>query len=110
MAKLYNNEICKGYLMQKALTEGVEWIAGERLPAVCPGNPSLYLLCKRADGKMAVGLFNCFADSVLDPTVKLDGAYRKVRFVGCTGRLEGDTVYLDAPIPAFEFAAFEVEQ
>ena len=109
MAKLYNHEICKGYLMQKALKEGVEWIAGKRLPAVCLGNPSLYLLCKRDECKMAVGLFNCFADSVLEPTVKLDGEYRKVRFVGCNGRLEGDTVYLDAPLSAFDFAAFEVE-
>jgi hypothetical protein len=57
---------------------------------------------------MAVGLFNCFADSVLEPTVKLDGEYQSIRFVGCSGRLEGDTVYLDAPLPAFEFAAFEV--
>ena len=110
MAKLYNHEICKGYLMQNALKEGVEWIAGKPLPAVCLGNPSLYLLCKRNGDKMAVGLFNCFADSVLEPTVKLDGEYRKVRFVGCNGRLEGDTVYLDAPLPAFEFAAFEVEK
>ena len=110
MAKLYNHEICKGYLMQKVLKEGVEWIAGERLPAVCLENPSLYLLCKRDGDKMAVGLFNCFDDSVLEPVVKLDGEYRQVRFVGCNGRLEGDTVYLDAPLPAFEFAAFEVEK
>jgi len=110
MAKLYNHEICKGYLMQNALKEGVEWIAGERLPAVCLGSPSLYLLCKKDRDKMAVGLFNCFADSVLEPKVKLDGEYRGVRFVGCNGRLEGDTVYLDSPLPAYEFAAFEVEK
>ena len=101
----------KGYYLQTLMTESVEWIAGERLPAVCAKNPELYLLCKKSeDGRrMAVGLFNCFADSVLDPVIKLDGTYSRVRFVGCNGTLCGDTVTLDAPIGAFAFAAFEVE-
>jgi len=59
---------------------------------------------------MAVGLFNCFADSVLDPVIRLDGAYSAVRFVGCNGTLCGDTVMLDTPIGAYAFAAFEVEK
>lgn len=102
----------KGYYLQSLMTESVEWIAGERLPAVCGKNPELYLLCKKSeDGRrMAVGLFNCFADSVLDPVITLDGVYSKVRFVGCSGALNGDTVVLDAPVGAFSFVAFEVEK
>lgn len=110
MAKLYNHEICKGYLMQEAVHKGLEWIAREKMPVACKGNPNLYLLCKRGGKKLAVGLFNCFADAVLEPTVKLDRAYRSIRFVGCEGRLEGDTVYLSNPIPAYEYVAFEVEE
>ena len=59
---------------------------------------------------MAVGMFNCFADAVLDPVIRLDRPYRSVKFVGCSGRLERDCVYLDAPIAAFDFVAFEVEE
>ena len=110
MAKLYNHDICKGYLMQNALHEGLEWIADKKLPVTCKGNPSLYLLAKREGNRMAVGMFNCFADAVLDPVIRLDRPYRSVKFVGCSGRLEGDCVYLDAPIAAFDFVAFEVEE
>jgi len=102
----------KGYYLQTLMTESVEWIAGARLPASCAKNPDLYMLCKKTqDGRrMAVGLFNCFADSVLDPVIRLDGAYSAVRFVGCNGTLCGDTVMLDTPIGAYAFAAFEVEK
>lgn len=110
MAKLYNHEICKGYLMQNVLHDGLEWIAGKKIPAVCKGNPNLYLLAKRGEDSMAVGLFNCFADSILEPVIHLDRPYKSATFVGCNGRIEGDTVYLDAPLPAFEFAAFEVKE
>ena len=108
MAKLYNHELYKGDLMQNAVHDGLEWIAGAPVPVSCKGNPELYVLCKRDEGGMAVGLFNCFADSVLEPVIRLDRAYRSIRFVGCSGRLEGDTIYLDQPIRAFEYAAFEV--
>ena len=84
MAKLYNHDICKGYLMQNALHEGLEWIADKKLPVACKGNPSLYLLAKREGNRMAVGMFNCFADAVLDPVIRLDRPYRSVKFVGCS--------------------------
>ena len=108
MARHYSSNIFRGFLMQTAMTEAAEWIAGEPLPASCMGNPDLYLLCKKDEASMAVGLFNCFADSILTPTVKLDKPYSSVTFVGCDGRLDGDTVYINAPIPAYQFAAFEV--
>ena len=59
---------------------------------------------------MAVGLFNCFADSVIDPEIRLDHSYASVKFVGCSGRLEGNTVYLDAPISAYAYVAFELSE
>ena len=104
--------VLKGYHMQRIYTEAYEWISGEKLPASSEKNPDLYLLCKKSeDGKkMAVGLFNCHADSVLDPVVVLDREYRKIRFVGnMQGNIEGNKVYLDCDLPAFEFTAFEVE-
>ena len=108
-----SSAVLRGYHIQRAYTEAYEWISGERLPAACDKNPDLYILTKKsADGKkMAVGLFNCYADSVLDPVVELDGEYSKIGFVGDThGHIVGDKVYLDGDIPAFEFVAFEVEK
>ncbi len=104
--------VLKGYHLQRIFTEGVEWISAKKLPAACEKNPDLYILTKKSadEKKMSVGLFNCYADSVLDPVIKLDGTYTKIRFVGCSGKLCGDTVTLDDQINAFEFAAFELER
>jgi hypothetical protein len=104
------SEISLGYLHQRVLIEGVEWAAGKPLPAKSTKHPELYLLAKRGDGKMAVGLFNCYADGILRPTVKLDRAYKSIRFLNTSGTLEGDTVKLSQPLPAFSFAAFEVTE
>ena len=100
----------RGYLQQSILTEQVEWIARQKLPVTCLGNPDLFVMCKEKDGKMAVALFNCYADSILHPTVKLGEQYQSIRFLNTDGSLCGDTVTLNRPIPAFEFVAFEVSK
>lgn len=109
MAKQYVSDLCRGFMIQNSMTDTVEWVSRKKLPAKCLGNPDLYMLCKEKDGATSVGLFNCYADSILYPTVKLDKSYSEIRFVNCVGRLDGDTVYLDKPLGAFEFAAFEVK-
>ena len=39
-------------------------------------NPYLYILCMRGDdGSLAVGLWNFFADEVLDLVIELDREY-----------------------------------
>ena len=98
----------RGYLQQQVLKEGVEWISGKRLPAFIEKCPNLYLMCKGGDGKTAVALFNVFADSVDDGVITLDKEYSSIRFINCSGRLEGDKVILYSSIPAYSFAAFEV--
>lgn len=101
--------LARGHLAQKIMMEQVEWVARETIPVKCTGHPDLYVICKEKDGKMAVGLFNCYADSILHPVIKLSKSYKNVRFLNTNGTLNGDTVTLDRPIPAFEFVAFEVE-
>ena len=57
---------------------------------------------------MAVGLWNLFPDAVLSPVIALDKAYSRAEFINCSGSLDGDRVRLDADIPAYGFAGFEV--
>jgi len=96
------------YERSRQLAEQAKWISGNKLPAYVYGNPALYMQCKKNDSAMAVGLWNFFDDTVMDGEVKLDKAYSSIRFVNCSGRLEGDTVYLDDITP-FAFAGFEVK-
>ena len=97
----------RGYMQQQILKEGIEWISGKKLPAFIERCPGLYLISKGGDGKMATALFNIYADSVDEGVVELDGEYSNIRFVNCSGRLEGSRVIIDS-LPAYSFAAFEV--
>ena len=100
--------LLRGYAIEKIFTDGIRAM-GVRLPAHCPGAPELYTLCARGDRKLAVGFFNCFPDSVLDPVIELDKEYASARFIGCDGRVEGDKLYL-SDIRAFSFAAVELSE
>ena len=104
-----NSDIYHGYLMQTTLRNGAEWVSRKLLPAVCIGNPYLYLICKKQKDTLSVALFNCFADSILTPEIQLDEAYDEIEFINTSGLLEGSTVRLQA-LGAFSFAAFEVKK
>lgn len=101
------SSFCNSYARQRQVMEYVEWLSKKKLPAVCTKNPDLYILCKKDGGNMTVGLFNCFADEVYMPKIRLDEKYRDIDFALCTGTLDGDAVTLST-IPPFGYAAFRV--
>lgn len=103
----HNNPL-RHYARSRQYADLIPWLGGEALPAYVYGNPALYIQCKKNERGMAVGLWNFFADPTLFTTVELDGSYRAIEFINCSGRLEGDRVIL-SEIPAFGFAAFEVK-
>jgi hypothetical protein len=65
------------------------------LPAVCPGNPELYVLCKENESTLCVGLFNCFADAIDGVSVQISQAFREAEFGRCAGTLQGDVLKID---------------
>lgn len=99
----------KHYARSRQYAEQIQWISGEKLPAYVYGNPALYIQCKRDDNSMSVGLWNFFADTVIEPVVELDKEYSHIEFINCNGRIDGNNVYL-TDIPAFGFVAFEVRK
>ena len=103
------NGALKHYLRSRQYADNIPWLCGKKLPAYSYGNPYLYNLCKRDEQELAVGLWNLHADIAFAPVVELDDAYSSIEFMGCTGRLEGDKVYL-SDIAAFEFAGFTVRK
>ena len=102
--------IFRNYRRQRQLADGYKWLAKKPLPAMCYGAPQLYVLCKKDENSMAVGLWNLFADSVMHPVIELDQAYASADFYHCNGKLEGDCIVLDEDIPPFGFAFFTVYQ
>ena len=101
------DNVLKHYARSRQYAENVQWLSGTKLPAYAYGNPELYVLCKKDNNTMTVGLWNFFADTALSPTVELDKEYSDISFLNCSGELCGDKVRL-CDIPPYGFAAFEV--
>ena len=82
---------------------------GRPVPAVCPGYPDLYLLCKDGGERRTVGLWNFFADTARTPRVTLSKTPKRITgTIRCTATIDGDTVTLSDILP-HAMAAFEVE-
>ncbi len=99
----------RGYAEQLLLQKVIPWLSGKALPIVSQKNPELYTICERGeDGSLSVGLFNCFADSVLYPTFTLDREYSAVECAGCEARIDGRILTLTSELGANKFAALRL--
>lgn len=105
-----NSGLLRNYPVQQVLAETLPWVGRKPLPALCVGNPELYLMCAEENGRLTVALWNCFADPVVNPTVTLGKEYRKLECVGCTATLQGKRVTLTSRLHGFDFAMFSVEE
>lgn len=103
-----SDNILKHYARSKQLADHIPWLSGEKLPAYVYGSPALYMQCKGDEASLSVGLWNFFADVVIEPIIELSKKYKTIRFINCNGRLEGDKVYLNT-IPAFGFVGFSLK-
>ncbi len=101
--------VLRNYERGKQIAENAAWLSGKRLPDFVYGCPGMYLQCKTGEGKLAVGLWNFFADEAIDCEVVLAKRYSRVKLLNCNGTLSGDKVTIDR-VPAFGFAFFEVEE
>ena len=101
--------VFRNYERSRQIAEFAEYASGKKLPAYVYSCPEMYIQCKEADGKLAVGLWNFFADEAFDFTVELSESYSKIKFLNCEGSLDGNKVTVKS-IPAFEFGFFEVEK
>ena len=96
------DERFRSYAMQNFLILGAEKLS-KKLPAICKGNPDMYMLCREDEKELSVGLWNFFADAAENPIIELSKEYKSAEFVNCEGKLEGKKISLSR-IPAFEFA------
>ena len=92
------------------LQKVIPWLSGKALPITSSKNPELYTICERGeDGSLSVGLFNCFADSVLYPTFTLDREYTGVECAGCEAALDGNKLTLTTELCANKFAVLRLK-
>lgn len=92
----------RSYAMQNMLFEYIAKL-NKPLPAICKGNPDLYILCKENENEFSIGLWNFFADAVENPVIQLSEEFSSAEFVNCYGKLENGKIYL-SKLSAFEFS------
>ena len=92
------------YYRQTQLISGIEWVQRKKLPAVCVGNPDLFILCKSDDKELSVGLWNFSTDNIPEAIVTLDKEYASVECYNTTGVLRGNQVCLTEEITPYGYA------
>ncbi len=73
-------------------------------------NPMLYIFAKKNDHALAVGLWNIFEDKIPQARIHIEGEYKDIRFINCSGHRENNEVIIDSVIYPFEFAGFELKK
>ena len=105
----FTGNYLRSWCRRRQLAQAVQWLCGKPLPAVLEDAPETSLLVSADERSMAVAVLNLYQDEILEPAIRLDKPYRKLKCVNCTGRLEGDRVHLSTISP-YGFAAFEVTE
>lgn len=100
--------ITKNYCIQEVLINSISWLGKQPLPAFCSKNPELYLICESDEGSLTVGIFNCFADPLINPDITLAEKYSRIETLNCDAVLSGNTVTLTGGLAAFSFAAIRL--
>jgi len=103
----------RSYCRQRQLIDAIAWLARHPLDAVCPGHPDLYILVKKNEDGLAIGLWNFFADAVESPQLFLADDYADAEIVncgdaGCT--LTGRQLTLHATIMPYGFTGILLRQ
>lgn len=70
---------------------------------MCFNAPELYILCKKSENQMSIGLWNIYPDSVLKPEIFLDEDYKAADFYNCSGKVDKNMIILDDLIKPYDF-------
>ena len=104
-----NPNILRHYERNRQYREGIFRLSGTRRPVETGGHPSLYMQCRENDTCLAVGLWNFFADTVIEPEITVNIEFSDTEFISCSGKhVDGKLILSD--IPPFGFAGFVLKK
>lgn len=97
------------YCRRRMLVKSIEWLGRRPLDAYVVGNfPSLYIMTKRDESSLAIGLWNCYPDRADGIRIRISHAVKDIEFVNCNGHVEGDEIVLDTTVYPYEAAFINV--
>ena len=93
------------YCRRRMLIKSIEWLGRKPLDAYVVGNfPSLYVMTKRDERSLAIGLWNCYPDKADGIRIHTAHNINGVEFVNCKGHTDGNDVVIDSTLYPYEAA------
>jgi len=101
---------CNSYSRNRQVAKAIAWLGGKPMPAVVEGNhPKLYMMVKKDDKEISVGLWNLFPDYIDNLKIRLDTDARDIQFLQTDGTADGNLVTLTQRLYPYAFAGFTVK-
>ena len=99
------------YSRKRQLTEALERMGNDNCKIQLVGNfPYTYMLVKKNEKEISVGLWNIFEDDADNVKIKFPHSDFEINeLVNCKAHKEGNYVVFDSTIGAYKFAAFSVK-
>lgn len=106
----YSKQNWKRYEVQAKLFDSIRQMADGALPAAVTEDAGAYVICKKSDEGMAIGIWNFGCDYLMPTQIELDGEYGDITPIGETKvSLDGKYAKIDGIIPPFCFGGFMVK-
>lgn len=99
----------RGWCRAAQLRRLLPWLSGKPFDAICKPAPDLYILTKKDQDSMTVGLWNFGEDYIKQPVVWLGEEWNSISCGWGNASMDGKTVTLDR-LSAFSCACFTVKR
>ncbi len=104
-----NPNILRHYERNRQYTQGISRLSGKPLPVETGGHPSLYLQCKEDETSLSAGFWNFFADTVIEPEIRINIDFSDIEFIACKGEFRDNKLIL-SDISPFGFAGIVLKK
>lgn len=99
------------YPRQRQLFDALRWMEPSALPIEIVKEPGVYILCRKSEGSMAVGIWNFGQDLGMPGSIVCDEVYQSIECINDVKvALVGNEVRMDSVIPPFGFAGFVLKK
>lgn len=108
----YAINVFRCYCRQRQLARSLPWLYGKSFDALCLGHPDLYMIVKKGENRLSIGLWNFFDDSIEKPEIVLGESYDIVELINtdCGYEIKGNKLTLDCSIIPYGFVGISLRK
>jgi len=100
--------LMRNYCRTRQMIKSIEWLNQKPMDAVCTGYPYLYILTKKDEKSLTVGLWNLSMDEITNPVVILGESYSTLECVNGEATLNEKKVQLHTTIQPLKCVVIEL--